>query len=152
MICSCAILMMILIFPPLFWFQGKNLSLFLSISLLTFWGTSLLGARLYWMGKQTTKLFQLCAQLLIGQPPGSHAHLLLLANQEPLAVAMPDTLQFWLVNGRASAQNNFWLTFSTHCGLLYWTPPPCLLWFEEPKHRRECNEICNKWQAECKWT
>ncbi|KAL6031282.1 hypothetical protein STEG23_022471, partial [Scotinomys teguina] len=30
----------------------KNLSLFLSISLLTFWGTSLLGARLYWMGNK----------------------------------------------------------------------------------------------------
>lgn len=39
-------------FPPLFWFQRKNLSLFLSISLLTFWGTSLLGARLYWMGNK----------------------------------------------------------------------------------------------------
>ncbi|CAH7331549.1 Tmtc2 [Phodopus roborovskii] len=30
----------------------KNLSLFLSVSLLTFWGTSLLGARLYWMGNR----------------------------------------------------------------------------------------------------
>ncbi|XP_072829427.1 protein O-mannosyl-transferase TMTC2 isoform X6 [Vicugna pacos] len=30
----------------------KNLSLFLSISLLTFWGTFLLGARLYWMGNK----------------------------------------------------------------------------------------------------
>ncbi|XP_055972382.1 protein O-mannosyl-transferase TMTC2 [Sorex fumeus] len=33
-------------------YKRKNLSLFLSISLLTFWGTSLLGARLYWMGNK----------------------------------------------------------------------------------------------------
>uniref|UniRef100_A0A452QHH6 DUF1736 domain-containing protein n=1 Tax=Ursus americanus TaxID=9643 RepID=A0A452QHH6_URSAM len=33
-------------------FPFSNLSLFLSISLLTFWGTSLLGARLYWMGNK----------------------------------------------------------------------------------------------------
>ncbi|KAB0356248.1 hypothetical protein FD754_000404 [Muntiacus muntjak] len=37
---------------PLCIFVRKNLSLFLSISLLTFWGTSLLGARLYWMGNK----------------------------------------------------------------------------------------------------
>ncbi|XP_023605535.1 transmembrane and TPR repeat-containing protein 2 isoform X4 [Myotis lucifugus] len=33
-------------------YKGKNLSLFLSMSLLTLWGTSLLGARLYWMGNK----------------------------------------------------------------------------------------------------
>lgn len=38
------------ILPTLY--KRKNLSLFLSVSLLTFWGTSLLGVRLYWMGNK----------------------------------------------------------------------------------------------------
>ncbi|XP_068951199.1 protein O-mannosyl-transferase TMTC2 isoform X3 [Petaurus breviceps papuanus] len=34
------------------WHMRKNVPLFLSLGLLTFWGTSLLGARLYWMGNK----------------------------------------------------------------------------------------------------
>ncbi|XP_044535110.1 protein O-mannosyl-transferase TMTC2 [Gracilinanus agilis] len=33
-------------------YKRKNVPLFLSVGLLTFWGTSLLGARLYWMGNK----------------------------------------------------------------------------------------------------